>query len=164
MPSNATVGKAVSWAFAAPVIGGATAIIIGLAIVDIFDTVQPWVWVVIQSLLLVAIWFGSNQAATAVSIGKSSGQPSGAAGPARVLNFVVSIVWMVWVFQLSLGFASEAIWKSTREQDPSGWWYMPEPYFNSVALVEQFIPAVFLLLISMAGFVALLLQFARDSE
>jgi hypothetical protein len=164
MSNNASVGRAVSWAFAAPVIGGATAIIIGLAIVDIFDTVQPWVWVIIQALLLVALWFGSSQAATAWSLGKSTGQPSGAASPARVLNFVVSIVWMVWVFQLSFGFAQEAIWKSTREQDPSGMWYLPEPYFNAVALTEQFIPAVLLLLISMAGFVALLLQFARDSD
>ncbi|MEY3028767.1 MAG: hypothetical protein RL198_164 [Actinomycetota bacterium] len=163
MSNSRSVGSAVSWAFAAPVIGGATAIIIGLAIVDIFDTVQPWVWVIIQSLLFAAVWFGANQAAKAVIVGKSINQPSGAAGPARVLNYVISIVWMIWVFMLSFGFAQEAVWKSVKESGYQ-WWSMPEPYFNAVALTEQFIPAVLLLLISMGGFVALLLQFARDSE
>jgi hypothetical protein len=109
-PSSSGRGE-LAFAYAAPIVLTAVALILGLIVFDLTGTApQVWVWVIIQALIGVGIVVG-----TVFARGAKSAQVAGArtsptvVSGARSLNFVLSVVFAVVVTIMSLGYGSSAI-------------------------------------------------------
>jgi hypothetical protein len=107
--------RALGLAYAAPIILTAFALILGLIVYDVTGTApQVWVWVIIQALIGAGIVTGTVLArrargAHATAAAAGSPKPPSAVSGARVLNFVLSIVFGVVVIIMSLSYGASAI-------------------------------------------------------
>lgn len=148
--------KALGYAFAAPIVGAALGVILGLAIFDIFNSLEIWTLLILSTLLGASIWFGSLQA------GIAGADPTlKAARGAKVLNYVTGIVWVVISFSISLASGAGAVSSARRfpnqpEQFDRDYVYNPGEYETVIELgtiLMEFLPALLLAIISVFGFV-----------
>jgi hypothetical protein len=151
--------KALGLGYAVPIIATAIAIIFGLVVYDVTRTdLQVWVWVIIQVIIVVGIVLGTRFASKAKASKPVAPRPRQAlAAGAGNLNFVLSIIFGVAVTAMAFTFGSGAIQKLQRWQPENyemGKFVPQPPIIDPVSigwLVEDFLPALVLLLIGAFG-------------
>lgn len=108
--------RATALAYAVPVIAAAIALILGLIVYDLTQaSLEVWVWVLISAMLGAGLFLGSKfshqyPAGTATGSTADTQLPTVVVG-ARVLNFVLSLMFIVFVSIMSLGYGAAAIAK-----------------------------------------------------
>jgi hypothetical protein len=162
--------KALGLGYAVPIVATAVAIIFGLVVYDVTRTdLQVWVWVVIQVIIVVGILLGTRFASKAKS---SKPAPPRArallATGAANLNFVLSIIFGVAVTVMAFTFGSSAIQKLQvwQESIMDKEVYVPQPpTIEPVTfgwLLEDFLPALVLLLIGAIGIYSTIVERNKD--
>lgn len=103
--------RSLAWAYSAPILAIAAALIFGLIIYDITQTaLEAWIWVVVQALIAAGIIAGTLFAVRAASPPQRGRAGFGSAvSGARLLAHVLSIVFTVVVTGMSLGYGVSAI-------------------------------------------------------
>ncbi len=143
--------KALALGYAVPVIGAAIAIIIGLAVYDFQrQSIQNWTWVVIQTILGVAIVLGTRFAAKARMATPVVRAPkvAGAAGAVR-LNYVLSLVFAGVVSVMAFALGAGAVNGLANPQcDDMGNCSPGTILFTDHWWTEQMIPSFLLLVIA----------------
>jgi heme/copper-type cytochrome/quinol oxidase subunit 4 len=144
--------KALGLGYAMPIITTAIAIIFGLVVYDLTKTtLQVWVWVLIQVIVVAGVIQGTRFAAKAKQ-GKVRpprerlALAAGAAG----LNFVLSIVFGGVVSIMAFSYGAAAIDKTNQEPISFNW------------VVSELLPALVLLGLAVVGIYWTL--FARNAE
>ena len=161
--------QALVWAFTLPIIATAAAIILGLVVWDTQrQSLETWVWVVIQALIGFGIIGGTRFAVNArvgvPHVEKPKVVAAGAIGAVN-LNFVLSIIFGAVVTIMSFTMGSAAVdqlrWGSISEPSPSsilragdlGWF------------VSDLLPAYLLLvLVSFALYSTLITRHGKVAE
>jgi heme/copper-type cytochrome/quinol oxidase subunit 4 len=144
--------KALGLGYAMPIIATAIAIILGLVVYDVTKTtLQVWVWVLIQVIVVAGVIQGTRFAAKAKQ-GKvrppreRRALAAGAAG----LNFVLSIVFGGVVSIMAFSYGASAIDKTNQEPVTFSW------------AVNELLPALVLLGLAVVGIYWTLI--ARNAE
>lgn len=159
-----------AYGFAVPIVGGVSALLIGLIIVDLTRTaLDIWVWVAIHLVLGTGMVLGTRSATAAYNYSLSRGIAAGAAKGARNLNLILGIVWSAIVTIAAFDKASQAVSSLVNygPVDPNGKVANGGPVIEpltSARFVEQFLPALALILIACAGIYLLLLERSRENE
>ncbi|MGO3146636.1 MAG: hypothetical protein ACTIJ6_03050 [Leucobacter sp.] len=110
-PGEATGQRATALAYTLPIVAVAVALIFGLIVYDVTQTaLEAWIWVIVQSLIAVGIIAGTVFAARALAAHTRSGsRPAAASVGAKNMNFVLSIIFVVAVTSMSLGYGASAL-------------------------------------------------------
>ncbi|MEN9966928.1 MAG: hypothetical protein RL036_161 [Actinomycetota bacterium] len=144
--------KALGLGYAMPIITTAIAIIFGLVVYDVTKTtLQVWVWVLIQVIVVAGVIQGTRFAAKAKQgkIRPPRERRALAAGAAG-LNFVLSIVFGGVVSIMAFSYGAAAIDKTNQEPISFNW------------VVSELLPALVLLGLAVVGIYWTLV--ARNSE
>lgn len=164
--------------YALPIIGGVTALLLGLIISDITRTnLDIWIWVLIHAILGAGAVLGTRFATSAYNFGLAHRKKLGATKGARNLNLVLGIIWGAVVTIVSFVKSSEAVnrlveWpKYTGKPLPSmtdkAQVVEPTPTIHSLgsaAFLENFLPAFVLVLIAVVGIYLLVVERGREAE
>ncbi|MFM5905147.1 MAG: hypothetical protein ACKORF_03460 [Micrococcales bacterium] len=167
--AGAQARQNLSLGFSLPIIGAAVALVFGLAVYDATrTTLDIWIWVLIQTILGTAMVFGTVTATSAYNYSLGKGKKTGAAKGARNLNFVLGIIWSAVVIIMSFSEASMSVQKLNRwVNDPTdikmGGHNVVDPLTVSNFLGD-FLPALVLLVIAVAGIYFLLVERAREPK
>ena len=140
--------KALGLAWSLPIIGTALALIIGMMAYGGQQKIQSWVWVFIQSIILVSIVLGTHFAVKARAAVRVAVKEKVVGAGALNLNFVLSIVFgaVVLIMAFSMGMAA---FDELRD-----WTGMGAPVLRPVTaswLIQNFVPALLLLLLAEIG-------------
>lgn len=108
-----SVQRSTAVAYTVPIVAVAAALIFGLIVYDITQTaLEAWIWVIVQVIVGTGIVVGTVFAARALTaVRVAGGHHSGASVGAKVLNFVLSIIFVGVVTGMSLGYGASAIEK-----------------------------------------------------
>lgn len=157
-----------AYGYTFPIAGAALATVVGLMLNDSLpQRYETWTWVVVQLVLGIALVFGTRFSALARNFELASGTKINANG-ARVMNFVLSIIWSAVVVIMSLTFITGAVNNLKTYSQPSKG---DDPNFVSVPvvqplttelLVRDFIPAILILAITIIGTLLWLVNRARE--
>ena len=167
--ASAQARQNLSLGFSLPIIGAAVALVFGLAVYDLTRTaLDIWIWVLIQTILGTALVFGTITATSSYNYSVSKGKKTGGASGARNLNFILGIIWSAVVIIMSFSMASMAVGKLNRwVTDPTdikmGGHNVVDP-LTSANFLNDFLPALVLLLIAAAGIYLLLVERAREPK
>ena len=156
--------RAVGLAYATPILGTAIAILFGLAVYDITrTTLDVWIWVIIQLIIVLSILIGTRFAAKAklVAVEPKPRKPGVAA---VTLNFVLSILFGVVVTLMAFSYGGNAIgslvdwnayWEARAPMDQKGEEFATIPPVMSIAdlgwWLGDMLPALFLLALAEIG-------------
>ena len=167
---RAKLQRYVGLAYAVPIIGTAIAIIFGLVVYDTTrTTLDVWIWVIIQAIIAVSITIGTTFASRAKSSRPLPPKERKTGTAAVNLNLVLSILFgsVVSVMAFTFGFSAIEnlrIWPEWRED------MTPEeqqPYIEAVSvewLVQDFLPAVVLLLLATIGIYRMVITRHRETN
>lgn len=160
--------------YAVPIIGGVTALLLGLIISDVTHTrLDIWIWVLIHTILGAGMVLGTRYSTAAFNYSVGHGKKVGATKGARNLNLVLGIIWSAAVIIVSFSKASEAVnrlvvWpKEVRVYD-KGIGAVPTPVppkiepITSLTFLQDFIPAFVLIVLAVVGIYLLLLERTRN--
>lgn len=98
-PNPAQNRNALAFGFASPIVGLTSALLIGMAVNDLFGTLDVWVGVVIIAIIGVSLIVGGHFSAVAL---RDSATHKGAPKAAAVLNLVVVSIWSYVTFTISV--------------------------------------------------------------
>ena len=91
--------NAIAFGFASPIVGLTLALLIGMAVSDLFGTLDVWMGVVIIAIIGAAQVVGGHFSAIAM---RDAGSHKGAPKAAAVLNLVVVSIWSYVTFFTSV--------------------------------------------------------------
>jgi hypothetical protein len=162
-----------SLGYAIPIVAGVVALIVGLIIADLGG--QPlniWVWVVIHLILGAGVVLGTRFSTSAFNYSLTTGNRVGATKGARNLSLILGIIWSAIVVITSFTRASMAVsgmlvWPDTSKAKYSNTTFEVHPHIEpltSAAFWQDFVPALVLILISIAGIYLLLSERAREPK
>lgn len=166
-----TAQRALALGYAVPIIGGVTALLIGLIISDATHTnLDIWIWVLIHAVLGAGMVLGTRFSTAAFNYSVSAKRKVGATKGGRNLNLVLGIIWSVVVIIMSFAKGEEAVgklvqWpkeiiaKNAILKTPVGPKIDP---LTSVAFLQDFLPAFVLIVLAAVGIYLLLLERTRD--
>jgi hypothetical protein len=175
----ASAQRNLSLGYATPIVAGVVALILGLIIADLGG--QPlniWVWVVIHLILGAGVVLGTRFSTSAFNYSLTTGNRVGATKGARNLSLILGIIWSSIVVITSFTRAAMAVsgmlvWPDTSKikysnnniSSNSNVEVHPhiEP-LTSAAFWQDFVPALVLILISIAGIYLLLSERAREPK
>jgi hypothetical protein len=173
--ANSLAQRNLALGYSLPIVGGVSALLLGLIIVDLTrTTLDIWVWVAIHFILGLGMVLGTRFSTAAYNFSLSTAAKVGATKGARNLNLVLGIIWSAVVIIVSFSKASQATqgmvhWPKVlvpkepglapTEQAPP----TIEP-FTSVLFWKDFVPAFVLILIAIAGIYLLLSERSREAK
>jgi len=159
--------------FAIPIIGGVSALLIGLVIADLTRTsLDIWVWVAIHLVLGTGLILGTRNSTAAFNYSLHHKSAVGASRGARNLNLILGIVWSAIVTIAAFDKGGQAVSSLVNYGNPTpaemknpGWVQTPtlEP-LTSLKFLQDFLPALVLILIACAGIFLLLQERSRETS
>jgi hypothetical protein len=153
--------QALSLGYALPVIGTTLAIVLGLMVRDLTQTdLNIWIWVLIQLIIGFSLIFGTWYANVADGFRSKSGKRLGATKGARLINFIIGIIWSAVVTIMAFAYGQGAVEKLTDYQNS-------KPRIRPLTwglILDDWLPALTLLLIAAGGIYLLLWARTRDVE
>jgi hypothetical protein len=108
--TTAQARKSLSLGYPLPIIGGALAIVFGLAVYDVTGTsFSIWIWTIIFAILGVSLVLGTRFAAASNNFASVTGKSVGASRGAMNLNFILGIIWSAVVAITSYVSAMQSV-------------------------------------------------------
>lgn len=166
--NNSQARNQLAQGYAMPIAGAALGTITGLMLNDVLpDRYEAWSWVVVQLLLGVALVIGTRASTLARNFELSKKKKMNANG-ARIMNFVLSIIWSAVVGISSLIFISVAVenlklrtWIENADK-MGGYEKITMLPLDAETFVRDFLPAGLLLAIFVLGTLMWLVNRARE--
>jgi signal transduction histidine kinase len=163
--------SALAQGFVVPIIGAVVALLLGLMIVDITHTnLDIWVWVLIHLILGFGFIWGTHAATKSFNFDLAHNVANGAAKGARNLNLVLGIIWSAIVTLMSFAKGGEAVSSLVDYNYPSvpvmdGGYSGPViKALTATWWLEEFLPALVLIIIAAVGIYLLLLERSREPK
>ena len=169
--ASALAQRHLALGYAVPIIGGVTALLLGLIISDVTHTrLDIWIWVLIHAILGAGMVLGTRYSTAAFNYSVTAGKRVGATKGARNLNLVLGIIWSAVVIISSFSKAGEAVqklvvWpkeivsKNQVLKTPVGPTIEP---ITSLRFLQDFVPAFVLMGLAVVGIYPLLLERTRN--
>jgi hypothetical protein len=157
--------------YSVPIIGGVTALLLGLIISDVTHTrLDIWIWVLIHTILGAGMVMGTRYSTAAYNYSVGHGKRVGATKGARNLNLVLGIIWSAAVIIVSFSKASEAVQKLVvwPKEIVSKNQVLKTPLpptiepITSLRFLQDFVPAFVLIVLAVVGIYLLLLERTRN--
>ena len=157
--------------FVVPIIGAVVALLLGLIIADItHTTLDIWVWVLIHLILGFGFIWGTREATKSYNFDLTHNVANGAAKGARNLNLVLGIIWSAVVTMMSFTKGGEAVSSLVDYNYPTA--PVTDGTYSSPIIkaltgtwwLEEFLPALVLIIIAVAGIYLLLLERSRETK
>ena len=165
MTSNSMAQRArrgLSLGFALPVIGTTIAIVLGLMVRDVTQTdLNIWIWVIIQLIIGISLMFGTWYSNIADQFRSKGGKKIGATTGARRINFILGIIWSAVVTIMAFGYGMSAVGK-LETYNATG--HLVIKPLTLGLVLDDWLPALVLLIIAAGGIYLLLWARTRDVE
>jgi hypothetical protein len=168
--NNSQARAQLAQGYAMPIAGAALGTIIGLMLNDVLPAgYEVWSWVVVQLLLGIALVIGTRASTLARNYELATKKKINANG-ARIMNFVLSIIWSTVVGISSLIFVSAAVeslklrtWIENADK-MGGYEKVELQSLTLEVFVRDFLPAGLLLAIFVLGTLLWLVNRAREEQ
>ena len=166
--NNSQARNQLGQGYALPIAGAALGTITGLMLNDVLpERYEAWSWVLVQLLLGSSLVLGTRASALARSYELAKKKKMNANG-ARIMNFVLSIIWSAVVGISSLIFISSAVenlklrtWIEAADK-MGGYEKITMQSLTAESFVRDFLPATLLLAIFVMGTLLWLVNRARE--
>lgn len=166
--NNSKARMQLAQGYAMPIAGAALGTIVGLMLNDLLpNRYEAWTWVIVQLILGVALVWGTRAATNARNFELAKKKSMNANG-ARIMNFVLSIIWSAVMGIMALTFIANAVgnlknWaQPSKVNDPNAMATSTIMPLTGENFVRDFLPAGLLLVIFLLGTLLWLVNRARE--
>ena len=176
--TTAKARKSLSLGYSLPIMGGALAIVFGLAVYDITGTTfSIWIWTIIFAILGFSLVLGTRFASAANNFASVTGKSVGASRGALNLNFILGILWSAVVAITSYMSAMQSVGSlrlfryvqtdlDKTGKNPNNWMRQVADVlpFKWSWLLNNFLPTFVLLVLVVVGTYLLLAERGREPK
>lgn len=128
--------RSTALAYSVPIIAAAIALVFGLVVYDLTrTTLEVWIWVVILVIIGGGVLVGTKLAGRAA---RASEPEPPVVGGARVLNFLLSVVFAIVVPSMALGYGNAAVYALNSSPSLSISLYSEKPVMTEGS--HEFVP------------------------